>query len=127
MRESAIIDPSQFETAASERRFMLAFLDSVYRRSTGELVHLIFDEADLWAPERILDKEGEATKPAVPLARNEAITVVLDLVDPFRAHRRLGPSEANRTQRRQRLTLWSIVIAVFAILWSIIAKVASLL
>lgn len=62
MRESAIIDLSQFETAASERRFMLAFLDAVYRRSTGEPVHMIFDEADLWAPERIVDKEGEATK-----------------------------------------------------------------
>ena len=62
MRESAIIDLSQFETAASERRFMLAFLDTLYRRSTGEPVHLIFDEADLWAPERIVDREGEATK-----------------------------------------------------------------
>src|SRR6516165_1428734 len=28
MRESAIIDLSQFETAAAERRFMLAFLDA---------------------------------------------------------------------------------------------------
>jgi hypothetical protein len=62
MRESAIIDLSQFETAAAERRFMLAFLDALYRRSTGEPVHLLFDEADLWAPERIVDKEGEATK-----------------------------------------------------------------
>jgi DNA helicase HerA-like ATPase len=62
MRESAILDLSQFETAASERRFMLAFLEAPYRRSTGEPVHLIFDEADLWAPERIVDKEGEAAK-----------------------------------------------------------------
>lgn len=62
MRESAIVDLSQFETAASERRFMLAFLDALYRRSSGEPVHLVFDEADLWAPERIVDKEGEATK-----------------------------------------------------------------
>jgi uncharacterized protein len=62
MRESAILDLSQFETAASERRFMLAFLRALYRRSTGEPVHLIFDEADLWAPERIVDKEGEAAK-----------------------------------------------------------------
>jgi hypothetical protein len=37
------------------------------------------------------------------------------------------PSEAGRSQRRQRLTLWRIVIAAFAIVWSIIAKVASLL
>ena len=38
MRESAIIDLSQFETAAFERRFMLAFLEALYRRSTGEPV-----------------------------------------------------------------------------------------
>ena len=62
MRESAIIDLSQFETAAAERRFMLAFLDALFRRSAGDPVHLIFDEADLWAPERIVDKEGEAAK-----------------------------------------------------------------
>lgn len=62
MRESAIIDLSQFETAASERTFMLAFLESIYRKSQGHPVHLVFDEADLWAPERITDKEGNATK-----------------------------------------------------------------
>ncbi|RAI36899.1 helicase HerA domain-containing protein [Rhodoplanes roseus] len=62
MRESAILDLSGFETAASERRFMLAFLDALYRKATGEPVHLVFDEADLWAPERILDREGDATK-----------------------------------------------------------------
>lgn len=62
MRESAIVDLSGFETAAAERRFMLAFLDALYRKATGEPVHLVFDEADLWAPERILDREGDATK-----------------------------------------------------------------
>jgi uncharacterized protein len=62
MRESAIIDFSQFDTAAQERRFMLAFLDALYRKTSGEPVHVIFDESDLWAPERIMDKEGEATK-----------------------------------------------------------------
>lgn len=62
MRESAIIDLSQFETAAAERRFMLAFLDAIYRKTSGEPVHLIFDEADQWAPERIMEREGEAQK-----------------------------------------------------------------
>jgi hypothetical protein len=60
MRESAIIDLSEFETAAAERRFMLAFLDAVYRKATRDPVHIVFDEADLWAPERILDREGNA-------------------------------------------------------------------
>lgn len=62
MRESAILDLSGFDTAAAERRFMLAFLDALYRKASGEPVHLVFDEADLWAPERILDREGDATK-----------------------------------------------------------------
>jgi hypothetical protein len=62
MRESAIIDLSKFETAASERSFMLAFLEALYRKTTGSPVHLIFDEADLWAPERIMDREGNAQK-----------------------------------------------------------------
>lgn len=62
MRESAILDLSQFETAASERRFMRDFLDALYRKAAGDPVHLVFDEADLWAPERIMDKEGDATK-----------------------------------------------------------------
>lgn len=62
MAESAIIDLSQFGTKAAERRFMLAFLTALYRKASGEPVHLVFDEADMWAPERLLDKEGEAAK-----------------------------------------------------------------
>ena len=62
MAESAIIDLSGFGTKASERRFMLAFLTALYRHANKEPVHLIFDEADMWAPQRILDKEGEAAK-----------------------------------------------------------------
>jgi hypothetical protein len=49
-------------TKAAERRFMLPFLDALYRRTSGEPLHLIFDEADLWAPKRLLDKEGDAAK-----------------------------------------------------------------
>jgi len=60
--DSAIIDLSDFPTKASERRFMLAFLKSLYKNANGEPVHIIMDEADEWAPQRILDKEGDATK-----------------------------------------------------------------
>jgi hypothetical protein len=52
MGESFIIDLSQLGTKAAERRFMLAFLESWYRNANGEPVHPIFDEADLWAPQR---------------------------------------------------------------------------
>jgi hypothetical protein len=61
MAESCILDLSQIGTKAGERRFMLAFLTALYR-GTNSPVHLIVDEADMWAPQRIMDKDGEATK-----------------------------------------------------------------
>lgn len=61
MAESAILDLSGFGTKASEVRFMLAFLTALYRHASGEPVHLVFDEADMWAPQQERDK-GEATK-----------------------------------------------------------------
>ena len=62
MAESCILDLSQIGTKAGERRFMLAFLTALYRGVNGSPVHLIIDEADMWAPQRLLDKEGEAAK-----------------------------------------------------------------
>lgn len=50
--QSCIIDLSDFNTKAAERRFMLAFLEAMYRKANGEPVHVIFDEADLWAPQK---------------------------------------------------------------------------
>lgn len=61
MSESAIIDLSGFGTKAAEIRFMLAFLSALYRNASGEPVHLIFDEADMWAPQQEREK-GEAPK-----------------------------------------------------------------
>lgn len=51
MAESCIVSLGGMATKAAERRFMLAFLEKLYRRATGEPFHLIFDEADLWAPQ----------------------------------------------------------------------------
>jgi hypothetical protein len=62
MAESCILDSSQIGTKAGERRFMLVFLTALYRGVNGSPVHLIIDEADMWAPQRLLDKEGEAAK-----------------------------------------------------------------
>jgi hypothetical protein len=62
MKESCILDLSQLGTKAAERRFMLAFLTALYKHATGEPVHIVFDEADMWAPQRLMDKEGEAAK-----------------------------------------------------------------
>jgi DNA helicase HerA-like ATPase len=62
MAESCILDSSQIGTKAGERRFMLVFVTALYRGVNGSPVHLIIDEADMWAPQRLLDKEGEAAK-----------------------------------------------------------------
>lgn len=62
MQESCIVDLSAIGTKAAERRFMLAFLTALYRNATKEPLHLIIDEADMWAPQRLLDKDGDAAK-----------------------------------------------------------------
>lgn len=62
MAESCILDLSELGTKASERRFMLAFLSALYRKATGEPVHVVFDEADMWAPQQLREKEGDAAK-----------------------------------------------------------------
>jgi len=62
MAESAIIDLSEIGSKAAERRFMLAFLTALYKHASGEPVHIVFDEADMWAPQRLMDKEGAAAK-----------------------------------------------------------------
>lgn len=62
MKESCILDLSEIGTKAAERRFMLAFLSALYAKATRDPLHLIFDEADMWAPQKVLDKEGEANK-----------------------------------------------------------------
>lgn len=51
-RDSCIVSLGGFPSRASERRFMLAFLDALYRKAVGEPVHLIVDEADLFAPQK---------------------------------------------------------------------------
>lgn len=52
VRESCIVSLGGFPSRAAERRFMLAFLESLYRKTAGEPVHLIVDEADLFAPQK---------------------------------------------------------------------------
>lgn len=60
MSQSCIIDLTDLGSKASERRFMLAFLEAVYRKSPGDPLHLIFDEADLWAPQRSSEPQLQA-------------------------------------------------------------------
>lgn len=55
MRESCIISLDGLGSKAAERRFMLAFLERLYRKARGEPFHVVFDEADLWAPQKSLE------------------------------------------------------------------------
>lgn len=52
MVESCIVDLSELGTKSAERRFMTAFLETIYRKSAGALFHLVVDEADMFAPQK---------------------------------------------------------------------------
>lgn len=52
MAESCIVDLSEFGSKAADRRFMVAFLETLYRKAGGEPFHLVVDEADLFAPQK---------------------------------------------------------------------------
>lgn len=55
MAESCIVSLGGLPSKAAERRFMLAFLETIYRKTDPNRsgpFHLVFDEADLWAPQR---------------------------------------------------------------------------
>jgi len=62
MSESFIIDLSQLGTKAAERRFTLDFLTSLHRKTGGEPLNLVVDEADMFAPQFVSDKDGGAVK-----------------------------------------------------------------
>lgn len=52
MAESCIVDLSELGSKSADRRFMTAFLDTIYRKAPGEPFHLVVDEADLFAPQK---------------------------------------------------------------------------
>jgi hypothetical protein len=52
MAESCIVSLGGFASSAADRRFMLSFLEALYRKASGEPFHLIVDEADLFAPQK---------------------------------------------------------------------------
>jgi hypothetical protein len=51
MSESCIVSVGHLPTKEAERRFMVDFLEALYRKASGSPFHIIFDEADLWAPQ----------------------------------------------------------------------------
>jgi len=50
---ACVVDLSELGSSAGRRRFMAAFAEAVYEANT-EPLHLVLDEADLWAPQRPL-------------------------------------------------------------------------
>ncbi len=48
---ACVVDVSDFGSAAARRIFMTAFTEALYAANT-EPLHLVLDEADLWAPQR---------------------------------------------------------------------------
>lgn len=48
---ACVVDLSELGSNAARRRFMAAFAEALYE-ANDEPLHLIFDEADLWAPQR---------------------------------------------------------------------------
>jgi len=48
---ACVVDVSDFGSAASRRTFMTEFMTALYNANT-EPLHLVLDEADLWAPQR---------------------------------------------------------------------------
>lgn len=55
---ACVVDLSELGSAAARRRFMTAFAEALYEANQTPL-HLVLDEADLWAPQRPLpDQTG---------------------------------------------------------------------
>jgi len=48
---ACVVDVSDFGSPAARRLFMTAFTEALYQANT-EPLHLVLDEADLWAPQR---------------------------------------------------------------------------
>ena len=48
---ACVVDVSDFASAAGRRAFMTEFTEALYQANT-EPLHLVLDEADLWAPQR---------------------------------------------------------------------------
>jgi len=49
---ACVVDVSDFTSAAAQRSFMTVFTKALYMANT-EPLHLVLDEADLWAPQRV--------------------------------------------------------------------------
>lgn len=79
--ESMILDLSEFTSRDQERVFVRDFLDQVYRGNKDRsLLHVLLDEADLWAPQKTSAKDApllEVMQNLVRRGRNFGIGTTL--------------------------------------------------
>lgn len=113
-RLSMVLNLKELGSRAAERQFAMDFLERLYRRNS-ELVHLLIDEADLFAPQQ--PQAGDQpllgiTENIVRRGRNSGIGVtlitqrpavlnkdVLTQVDALVAMRMLGPNDRDAIDR----------------------------
>lgn len=107
---SMVLSTKHFGSRAAERRFAMDFLERLYRRNS-ELVHLMIDEADLFAPQKPRRDDAQLLAIAeniVRRGRNNGVGVtmatqrpavlnkdVLTQVDGLIVMRMLGPNDRN--------------------------------
>lgn len=105
---SMVLSTKHFGSRSAERQFAMAFLDRLYRRNS-ELVHLLIDEADLFAPQKPRHDDSQllvVTENIVRRGRNNGIGItmatqrpavlnkdVLNQVDGLLVMRMLGPND----------------------------------
>lgn len=59
--ESCIVSLTGLKSSSARQRFMLAFLEALYERTDPDArdpYHVVFDEADLWAPQKPMGQEA---------------------------------------------------------------------
>lgn len=107
---SMVLSTRHFGSRSAERQFAMAFLERLYRRNS-ELVHLLIDEADLFAPQKPRREDSQLLAVAeniVRRGRNNGIGItmatqrpavlnkdVLTQVDGLIVMRMLGPNDRN--------------------------------
>jgi len=107
---SMVLSTKHFGSRSAERQFAMDFLERLYRRNE-DLVHVLIDEADLFAPQKPRREDQQllvTTENIVRRGRNNGIGVtmatqrpavlnkdVLNQVDGLIVMRMLGPNDRN--------------------------------
>ena len=69
---ACVVDVSDLGSASARRGFMTAFTEALYQANT-EPLHLVLDEADLWAPQRVQPDGYDLLQRVEEIVRRERI------------------------------------------------------